>query len=133
MSNPGITSSPAVKGGPAADQPPFSSHQPTHSAMPVMPPPQDPPKPSKKQEQKSTGLLTETVGPIGHFVVSGCEIYNRIHYKIFLRRQEKKTFPIVYLLLHSLGESKSFSHFCWHIQYNTIRLLLIDIIQFPQE
>lgn len=70
MSNPGITSSPAVKGGPAADPPPFSSHQPTHSAMPVMPPPPDPPKPSKKQEQKSTGLLTETVGPIGHFVVS---------------------------------------------------------------
>ncbi|KAK3858628.1 hypothetical protein Pcinc_035186 [Petrolisthes cinctipes] len=68
MNNPGMASGSAVKGGSAADQPPFASHQPTHSAMPVMPPPQDTPKPNKKQEQKSTGLLTETVGPIGHFV-----------------------------------------------------------------
>ncbi|ROT83365.1 putative transcription initiation factor TFIID subunit 3 [Penaeus vannamei] len=34
---------------------------------PIMSPPIDTPKSSKKQEQ-STGLLTETVGPIGHFV-----------------------------------------------------------------
>lgn len=36
--------------------------------VPVVSPPLDTPKSSKKQEQKSTGLLTETVGPIGHFV-----------------------------------------------------------------
>ncbi|XP_063851450.1 transcription initiation factor TFIID subunit 3-like isoform X2 [Scylla paramamosain] len=41
---------------------------PAHSPMPLVSPPLDTPKPSKKQEQKGTGLLTETVGPIGHFV-----------------------------------------------------------------
>lgn len=38
--------------------------------MAVSAPHPEPPKPSKKQEPKTSGLLTETVGPIGHFVVS---------------------------------------------------------------
>lgn len=38
------------------------------ASVPIISPPPDTPKSSKKQEIKSTGLLTETVGPIGHFV-----------------------------------------------------------------
>ncbi|XP_042213452.1 transcription initiation factor TFIID subunit 3-like isoform X2 [Homarus americanus] len=42
--------------------------QPVPTSVPIVSPPPDTPKTSKKQEQKGTGLLTETVGPIGHFV-----------------------------------------------------------------
>lgn len=60
------------KAGPSAGGGVSETPYPSHSPMPIVSPPLESPKPSKKQEQKSTGLLTETVGPIGHFVVGAC-------------------------------------------------------------